>query len=100
MNRPKKPRCCQEYSGDCVIKPRGIPFSKLEKVKLGLDELEAMRLCDLERCGQEEAGRLMEVSRGTVFRLIKSGRSKIIEAILESKALVIENMQETPDETK
>ena len=98
MTRPKKNRCCQEYAGDRIIKPRGIPFSRLQQVCLGLDELEAMRLCDLERCGQEETGRQMEVSRGTVYRLVKSGRAKILEAILESKALIIEQEQDTSNE--
>ncbi|MEN8007675.1 MAG: DUF134 domain-containing protein [Candidatus Krumholzibacteriota bacterium] len=98
MGRPRKRRCCREFEGDRVFKPRSIPMSQLDEVRLELSELEAMRLCDLERCEQEEAGRRMEVSRGTVFRLVKSGRAKILEAILESKALVIAEGQEDTDE--
>lgn len=63
---------------------------ELEKVLLAHDELEALRLCDMEQCDQTEAGKRMGVSRGTVFRLLKSGRNKVIEAIFDSKALVIE----------
>jgi len=66
-------------------------MSGLEKVRLELSELEAMRLCDLEGFGQEEAGRSMGVSRGTVFRLLQSGRSKLLGALIDSKALLIEN---------
>jgi predicted DNA-binding protein (UPF0251 family) len=39
---------------------------------------------------QESAGRRMGVSRGTVQRLLTSGRAKVIRALLQSAALVIE----------
>ena len=90
MPRPRKKRCCRAYEGDRVFKPRSIPMSELETVRLELGELEALRLCDLERLDQDEAGRRMGVSRGTIQRLLKSGRAKILESIVESKALTIE----------
>jgi predicted DNA-binding protein (UPF0251 family) len=65
-------------------------MTELETVRLELGELEAMRLCDLDRLEQDAAGRRMGVSRGTVQRLLKSGRAKVLEAILTTKALVIE----------
>jgi predicted DNA-binding protein (UPF0251 family) len=69
-------------------------MSELEQVILALDELEAMRLCDVDGCDQQEAGRRMGISRGTIFRLLKSGRAKILQAILNSRALIIETTQE------
>lgn len=65
-------------------------MAELEIVRLSLSEWEALRLCDLEGCDQAVAGRSMGVSRGTVQRLLKSGRRKLLSAILETKALVIE----------
>jgi predicted DNA-binding protein (UPF0251 family) len=65
-------------------------MSELEILRLGLDELEAMRLCDLEGHEQEVAGVRMGISRGTVQRLLKSGRAKVVRALLDSSALVIE----------
>jgi len=65
-------------------------MSALETVQLAQDELEAMRLCDYEHCDQAEAGKCMGVSRGTIYRLLHSGRAKVLEAILTSKALIIE----------
>jgi predicted DNA-binding protein (UPF0251 family) len=65
-------------------------MSELEVVHLGLDELEAMRLCDLDDVDQETAGASMGVSRGTVQRLLRSGRSKVLRALLDSTALIIE----------
>lgn len=89
MPRPHKKRLCRRFSGDRVYKPRSIPMLELEMVRLELSELEAMRLCDVERFDQEEAGRRMGVSRGTVFRLLKSGRAKLVAAVLDSKAILI-----------
>lgn len=66
-------------------------MTDVEIIRLRLDELEAMRLCDLEGHEQIEAGLKMRVSRGTVQRLLKSGRAKTARAILDSAALVIED---------
>ena len=90
MPRPHKKRMCRKHNGDKVFKPRSIPMTDLDTVRLELSELEAMRLCDVERLEQEEAGRRMGISRGTVFRLLKSGRTKLVGAVLQSKAIVIE----------
>jgi predicted DNA-binding protein (UPF0251 family) len=65
-------------------------MSELKVVRLGLDELEALRLCDLEGHEQESAGAQMGVSRGTVQRMLKSGRAKLVRALIDSSALVIE----------
>jgi predicted DNA-binding protein (UPF0251 family) len=89
MPRPKKERCCQEFNGDLVFKPRSIPMTDLHRVLLEMDELEAMRLCDLEGLDQEAAGQQMRVSRGTIFRLLKSGRSKVMSALTNSHALIV-----------
>ena len=65
-------------------------MTELSRVRLGLDELEAVRLCDLDGLAQEDAGRRLGVSRGTVQRLVKSGRAKIVGALVGSSALIIE----------
>ena len=63
---------------------------RLGTIRLELGELEAMRLCDLDGYDQSDAGLRMGVSRGTVQRLLKRGRAKILTALLESCALVVE----------
>lgn len=88
--RPRKWRYCHPFTGDTFYKPRAVPLAALEIVNLGQDELEAMRLCDFEELDQEEAAKKMNISRGTVQRLLYSGRKKVIEAITQSKALRIE----------
>ena len=89
MPRPRKRRRCRAYDGDPIFKPRSIPMHKLDTIRLELSELEAMRLCDFEGCDQESAGEQMAVSRGTVQRLLKSGRAKVIRTLLQSHALLI-----------
>ena len=95
--RPKKPRKClcpHRPPGCEVFKPAGIPLKDLERVNLNHDELEALRLCDGEGLTQEEAGVRMGISRGTVQRLVVSGRKKMIDAIVAGKALVTTLEQE------
>jgi predicted DNA-binding protein (UPF0251 family) len=88
--RPRKWRFCHPFTGDAFYKPRAVPLSELEIIKLGQDELEAMRLCDHEGMEQEAAAAKMNISRGTVQRLLYSGRKKVVEALIGSKALQIE----------
>ena len=91
--RPKKPRNCNcphLLPGALVIKPVGVPTRSLEKINLDIDELEALSLCDSQGLSQADAGERMAVSRGTVQRLVNSGRKKIIDAIIQGQALVIQ----------
>lgn len=65
------------------------PLRDSTPVHLLASELEAMRLVDGEGFDQEQAGRRMEVSRGTVWRLLQSGRRKVVTALIENRPLVI-----------
>ena len=89
MGRPKKRRCCRRYKADRIYKPRGISLKEIETIELSLDQFEAIRLCDGERLEQEEAGRRMGISRGTIQRLLYSGRQEIVNAILNNDAIFI-----------
>ncbi|MHA1754348.1 MAG: DUF134 domain-containing protein [Candidatus Odinarchaeia archaeon] len=60
------------------------------KVNIYFDELEAMRLVDLEGLTQDEAGKKMNISRGTVWRLLESGRRKVVDALVNGKPIVLE----------
>ena len=71
----------------------------IESTTLTLDQFEALRLCDSENMGQEEAGLEMGVSRGTVQRLLYSARKQMVDAILHNKAIIINlNESEACDE--
>ncbi len=48
-----------------------------------------MRLVDGEDLDQEEAGKRMGISRGTVWRLLQSARKKVVTALTENRPLTI-----------
>jgi len=62
----------------------------LEHVNLTVDELEVIRLADLEGLYQEDAAKLMNVSRQTLGRILESAHMKIADALVHGKALSIE----------
>ena len=53
------------------------------------EEFEALRLVDYEGLTQEEAGKRMGVSRGTVWRALSSARKKVAQMIVEGRELII-----------
>lgn len=92
--RLKKPRHYNcPYRGDAeeVYKPAGTPLRDLEQIIIFRDEMEAMFLCDAENLTQEEAGKRMGVSRGTVQRLLAQARKKTVKAIVLGKALLVKS---------
>lgn len=91
MPRCKKQRCCRLLENERIFKPTGIPLSEMEIIDIEIDELEAVRLCDYEEKSQIETAEIMEISRGTVQRLLNSGRRKILDALLHLKAIKLKN---------
>ena len=88
--RPKKIRRCRgEFCGR-AFKPTGTPLPELKQINLHRDELEALRLCDSEAMTQEEAGRSMGVSRGTIQRIITVARRKTAQALVHGWAIRVE----------
>jgi uncharacterized protein len=72
------------------FKPAGIPARELELVTLTLDEVEALRLADLNGLYQERAAVEMAVSRSTFSRIIEEARRKVADALIHGKALRLE----------
>ncbi|HPO48776.1 MAG TPA: DUF134 domain-containing protein [Spirochaetota bacterium] len=93
MPRCRKRRRCRRLNSEIIFKPRGIPFDHLEIIEINIDEFEAIRLCDFDKLSQIEAAEKMSVSRGTIQRLLETGRYKIIEALLNNKILKINNSE-------
>jgi predicted DNA-binding protein (UPF0251 family) len=73
---------------------------ELVVMTLGEDQLEALRLCDVEGLHQAMAGERMGVSRGTVQRLVKSGREILVRAVVENAALIISPVESGEVEPK
>lgn len=90
MSRPPKCRRVSFVPGVVYFKPAGIPARELEEVALTLDEMEALRLADLEGLYQEDAALRMNVSRQTLANILASARRKTAETLVYGKALRIE----------
>lgn len=88
MARPHKCRWVGTAPEVTAFKPCGVPSGRLEVVELQIDELEAVRLADLEGLYQDAAAERMGVSRPTFGRLIASARHKIATALLGPRMLV------------
>ena len=89
MPRPPKFKCVWAEPLAQVFKPRGIPARALEALELQLDELEALRLADLEGLYHDAAAERLGVSRATFGRLIARARGKVADALVNGKMLVM-----------
>lgn len=88
-----RPQCCRRIgqAPHCALfKPAGVPKRGLEEIRLSLDELEALRLADLEGLYQEQAALSMGVSRQTFGRIVGSARRKTAQALILGRALRME----------
>jgi len=72
------------------FKPARISIRELDEITLRADELEAIRLKDLEGLDQEESANRMEISQPTLHRALLSARKKIADALVNGKAIKIE----------
>ena len=90
MVRPLKPRLVKFNPNVTYFKPRAIPLSELEEVGLSIDEIEAIRLKDLEGLEQQIAAEKMGISQSTFQRILARARNKIAQALVEGRAIRIE----------
>jgi len=72
------------------FKPQGIPLRLLEEVSLGADELEALKLYEVDNVSQTEAAEKMKISQPTFARILDSANQKIADALINGKAIRLE----------
>lgn len=87
--RPKCPRRVEFTPDITYFKPRGMPLSNLEVVSLTIEELESLRLVDLEGLRQEDAAVQMGISRRAFWEDLKAARMKVALALSTGKAIEI-----------
>ena len=90
MSRPRKCRRVESLPGTTYFKPAGIPMRMLDDVHLTVDEVEALRLKEIEELDQETGAERMDISRPTFQRILASARKKMADAVLNGKAIRIE----------
>lgn len=89
MGRPEKLRKVGCMAPGRGFKPIGRRVADLEVELLRADELEALRLADVEGLYQEAAAQRMGVSRPTFARILNRARTAVARALLEEKVLVV-----------
>lgn len=90
MPRPRKRRMLTQAPRPAIYKPAGVPLDGLRRVTLLHEEIEALRLADLEGLTQAEAAGRMQVSRSTFQRIVSQARRQVALALAEGHALQIE----------
>ena len=87
MVRPLCPRHIAHRPPANYFKPAGIPLCELQEVELGADEMEALRLADVEDLYHTEAAKRMKVSRQTFDRIVRRAHAKVADALVHRRAL-------------
>jgi predicted DNA-binding protein (UPF0251 family) len=89
MPRKKKLKFVGFEPNVTYFKPRAVPMSELEQVDLAIEELETLRLVNLEKLGQVESAKKMQIHQSTFQRTLTSAREKITDALVNGKAIKI-----------
>jgi len=87
-----RPRLCRRIKFNPNItyfKPRGVPLRHLEVVELTVEEVEALRLKNLDELDQEQAAKKMNTSQSTFQRILASAYKKISQALIKGQAIKI-----------
>jgi len=64
-------------------------MSGLEVVELNHEEIEALRLKNIEKLDQNECAEKMNTSQSTFQRILSSAYKKISRALIQGKAILI-----------
>lgn len=90
MARPTKWRQIERIPTVQGFVPSNQGTTEFDENILKLEEIEAIRLKDLESLGQEECAEKMKISRPTFQRILLSARGKIADSLINGKAIRIE----------
>ena len=93
MPRPRRPRHIRFNPDATYFKPRGVPMRFLQEVTLVADEVEALRLYNLNGLSQTESAEQMKISQPTFARIINRTYHKIAKALIEGCAIRLEGLQ-------
>ena len=89
--RPTKKRWVRCRPGERYFQPKnGVKKETSTEVLLGMDEIEAIRLADLEGLSQDEAARRMKVHRSAISRILASAHRKLPDALVKIQPIKVE----------
>lgn len=89
MSRPIRKRRLGFMPENHYFSPDVFCTDGCRELNITHDELESIRLSDLEKMEQTEASKLMDISRGTYQRILISARKKIANALINGRAIKV-----------
>ena len=89
MSRPRLCRRVRFNPQITYFKPQGIPMRDLEEVELTIEEIEALRLKNIEDLDQNKCSEKMNTSQSTFQRILTSAYKKISQALIKGRAIKI-----------
>ena len=90
MPRPQIRRRIRGRFPADYFKPAGIPLRELSEISLCSDEVEALRLKNVQKLDQTSAAAKMKISQSTFQRILARAHEKIATAICRGWAIRIE----------
>jgi len=89
MPRPRLCRRIRFNPNITYFKPQGVPMRHLEIIELTTEEIEALRLKNIEELDQNGCAKKMKTSQSTFQRILASGYKKMTKALIDGKAIKI-----------
>ncbi len=90
MVRPRKMKSVEFNPKITYFKPQAVPLRDLENVELTIDELETLRLANIEKLNQTDAASKMKIHQSTFQRTLTRAREKLTDALVNGKAIKIQ----------
>ena len=89
MPRPRLHRKIKFQPNVTYFKPQGVPMRNLNVINITNEEIEAIRLKNIEGFDQETAAEKMNTSQSTFQRILSSAYKKLSQALIEGQAIKI-----------
>ncbi len=89
MPRPKSLRHITFQPNVTYFKPQGVPMRFLDVIELTHEEVECLRLKNIEGLDQDEAAKKIKTSQSTFQRILSSAYKKVSQALIKGQAIKI-----------
>jgi len=89
---PPRPKLCRRINFNPKVtfyKPNGVPLKNLKIIEILHEELEALRLKNVENLSQIESAKKMKTSQSTFQRILSVAQKKMSTAIVCGMAIKI-----------
>ncbi len=89
IGRPRRYRRIKFDHRANFYKPQGVPLNNLDVIELSVEELEALRLKNIENKSQDECAKIMKTSQSTFQRILSEAYRKVSIGLVQGKAIKI-----------